>query len=69
MVNVIDKPCVTGKNELLAVGLLIGPYPDRKNDGVVTKTDPAPGTKVKWNDSVQITCTLVTATASATAAS
>lgn len=68
MIDVVGRPCETAKNELLAAGLLIGRYLDRKRDGVVTATDPAPGDKVKWNGSVLVTCKLVSATASATPA-
>jgi PASTA domain len=53
--QVVDKPCGEGKDAILEAGLKIQAYPSGER-GNVTKVEPVPGTKLKWNDEVKLFC-------------
>ncbi|WP_191838573.1 PASTA domain-containing protein [Catellatospora chokoriensis] len=66
MPNVVDKPCDAAKTELLAAGLRIGKYVSGR-DGTVRETSIPAGDKVKWDDTVDLTCSVATEPSPATA--
>lgn len=66
MPNVVDKSCQAAKTELVAAGLRIGKYVSG-DEGTVRETSIPAGTKVKWNDTVDLTCSVTTEPSPATA--
>lgn len=62
MPNVVGQPCETGRRKVLDEGLRIGSYPTGRA-GVITATSIPADTIVKWNASVDLTCTVGASTA------
>lgn len=66
MPNVVDKSCEAARTELLAAGLRIGKYVSGR-EGTLRETSISAGTKVKWDATVDLTCSVATEPSPATA--
>ncbi|GIG02435.1 PASTA domain-containing protein [Catellatospora citrea] len=66
MPNVVDKSCEAARTELLAAGLRIDKYVSGRQ-GTVRETSILAGAKVKWDDAVDLTCSVATEPSPATA--